>query len=312
MRVSTNMMFETGANRISDLNSAINKTMQQISTNRRVLTPADDAVAAARALDVSQSQAINAQFATNRQNASSSLMLTDSTLSGVTALLQDVKTSIVAAGNGGFSDADRASVATELSGRLDELLGLANATDGAGSYLFSGFQTATQPFVKTTAGAQYQGDGGSRKLQVDSSRQMEIGASGQQIFQGNGTNSQDVFKTLQTLIGVLKTPLPTDPVARPAAQALLIQTLGDANTNIDQSLENVSSARSSLGARMNEIDSLNNTGSARDIQYQQNIVDLVGLDPVAAYSSLMQQQITLQAAQKAFVSASNLSLFQFM
>ncbi|MEO8837586.1 MAG: flagellar hook-associated protein FlgL [Herbaspirillum sp.] len=312
MRVSTNMMFQTGANRISDLNSALNKTMQQISTNRRVLTPADDAVAAARALDVSQSQAVNSQFATNRQNADSSLMLTDSTLSNVTSLLQDVKTSIVAAGNGGYSDADRASIATELSGRLDGLLGLANATDGAGNYLFSGFQTTTQPFVKTAVGAQYQGDGGSRKLQVDSARQIEISASGQQIFQGDGTDSQDVFKTLQTLIGVLKTPLPTDPITRPAAQALLTQTLGDANSNIDKSLDNVLSVRASLGARMNEIDSLNDTGSARDIQYQKNIADLVGLDPVAAYSSLMQQQITLQAAQKAFVSASNLSLFQFM
>lgn len=308
MRVSTNMMFQTGANRIGDLNSAINKTMQQISTNRRVLTPADDAVAAARALDVSQSQAVNAQFATNRQNANSSLMLTDSTLSSVTSLLQDVKTSIVAAGNGGYSDADRASVATELSGRLDALLGLANATDGAGNYLFSGFQTTTQPFVKTAAGAQYQGDANNRKLQVDSSRQMEISASGQQIFQGKDTNSQDVFKTLQGLIKVLNTPTAGDPVAR----ATLTTTLSQANSNIDQSLENVSSARASLGARMNEIDSLNDTGSARDIQYQQNIADLVGLDPVAAYSSLMQQQITLQAAQKAFVSASNLSLFQFM
>ena len=307
MRVSTNLMFETGAGRIGDMQSALNKTMQQISTNRRVLTPADDAVAAARALDVSQAQAVNQQYGVNRQNAKTSLMMVEGALQGVTPLLQDVKTAIVSAGNGSRNDRDRASIATELRGRFDELLGLANSTDGSGNYLFSGYQTTTPAFAKTVAGAQYQGDAGQRKVQIEAARTMDISNSGQEIFQGGGKPGEDIFKTLHDLITLLETPVTND-----TDKANLTAGLATANGNLDKTLDNVLTVRASIGARLNEIDALDDTGSARDIQYQENLADLVGLDPVEAYSRLMQQQITLQAAQKAYVSASGLSLFQYM
>ena len=136
---------------------------------------------------------------------------------------------------------------------------------------------------------------------------MEISDSGQKIFQGDGTPAQDVFKNMHDLIALLNKPVSSD-----SDKAALTSGLAAANGNIDQVLDNVLTVRASVGARLNEIDALDNTGSARDIQYQQNIADLVGLDPVEAYSRLMQQQITLQAAQKAYVSASGLSLFQYM
>lgn len=307
MRVSTNTMFTAGAAQLGNLQSALNKTMQQISSGTRVLTPADDAVAAARALDVSQAQSVNQQYGINRQNAKTSLSQVESTLQSVTSLLQNVKSTVVGAGNGSLNDSDRASIAVELQGRFDELLGLANAADGSGNYLFSGYQTTTAPFSKTTTGAQYLGDTGRQKLQVDASRTMDISASGQAIFQG-GASGPDMFKTLQNLIAVLGTPV----AGNPANQAALTATLASANTNIDTGLDNVLTVRASLGARLNEIDALDSTGGARDIQFQQTLSDLVGLDPVSAYSLLTQQQTTLQAAQKAFVSASGLSLFQYM
>ncbi|MGB6056138.1 MAG: flagellar hook-associated protein FlgL [Burkholderiaceae bacterium] len=308
MRVSTNMLYQTGVARISDLNTALNKTMQQISTNRRVLTPADDAVAAARALDLSQAQSVNAQYGVNRQNVKSSLNQEESVLQGVTSLLQSVKATLVGAGNGALSDTDRASIATELRGRFDELLGLANTTDGAGSYLFSGHQTATPAFARTAAGAQYQGDDGQRQLLVEASRQMNMSDTGRTIFQGNGAAGEDVFNTLQDVITLLETPVNADP----GRKAALTAGLATANGNIDKSLNNVLTVRSAIGSRLNEIDALDDTGGARDILYQENIADLIGLDTVEAYSRLVQQKITLEAAQQAYVNTSRLSLFQFM
>ena len=71
MRISTQTLFDTGAARIGDLQSGLAKTQQQISTGRRILTPADDPVGAARALEVTQSQSLNTQYGVNRQNAKS-------------------------------------------------------------------------------------------------------------------------------------------------------------------------------------------------------------------------------------------------
>ena len=62
MRISTNTIFEMGSGKISDLQTAMFKTQQQISTGMRILSPADDPVAAASALGVGQAISINAQF----------------------------------------------------------------------------------------------------------------------------------------------------------------------------------------------------------------------------------------------------------
>ena len=189
MRVSTNGIYEAGINQIGTLQSNLAKTQLQLSTGKRNLTAADDPIASARALEVVQSQSINEQFVTNRQNANSSLSQAEIALAAATTLLQDVKTIAINAGHGGLSNADRASLATDLRGRFDDLLGLANTADGTGQYLFAGFRSSTLPFIKTATGAQYQGDQGQRLLQVGSSRQIPISDSGSSVFEGNITGN---------------------------------------------------------------------------------------------------------------------------
>ena len=190
LRLSTANIYATGTNQINTLQSQMAKTQMQMSTNKRILTAADDPIASARALEITQSQSMNTQFGTNRTNAKSSLSLVDQTLQDVSTQVQDIQTLIVNAGNAGYSLSDRQTLATELEGRLSDLLGLANTADGTGGYLFSGYKSTTQPFTQTTTGATYQGDQGQRSLQVGSSRTLATSESGSAIFEaiktGNG------------------------------------------------------------------------------------------------------------------------------
>jgi flagellar hook-associated protein 3 FlgL len=299
MRISTQLLFETGANRIGDLQNRLQKTQEQIASGRRILTAADDPVAATRALDITQTQSINTQYGVNRQYAKNTLGLVEGTLAGVTALIQDVKTTIIAAGNGTLSDRERGFQASELNGRLEQLLGLANSRDATGNYLFSGFQSNTPPFVQSATGATYQGDLGLQKLQVDATRQLAISSPGSTVFQGGG---QDVFTTLTDLVTLLNTP----------GTAGLAAGLATANTNIDSALDNVLTVRASVGARLQELDALDNVGEDRNLQYSQILSELQDLDYTQALTQLSQQQITLEAAQKSFVKTSGLSLFNFI
>jgi flagellar hook-associated protein 3 FlgL len=190
MRISTNMIFELGSTKISDLQSILAKTQQQLSTQRRILTPADDPVASATALGITQSLSINDQFATNRQNAKNALSQQESILQSVTSLYQDVKTLVVNAGNGAMEDTQRQFLAAELRGRFDELMGLANSRDGTGNFMFGGYQISSQPFSEIPTGAQYSGDQGRRMLQIGASRQIALNDSGSSVFEkiktGNG------------------------------------------------------------------------------------------------------------------------------
>lgn len=216
MRISTSQIFQTGVEQLGTLQSNLARTQMQLSTNRRMLTAADDPVASARALEVSQSQSVNTQYATNRANARSSLSQVEAALQGTTLLLQDVQTMAVAAGNGALSQPDREAMATELAGRLDDLLGLANSNDGSGGYLFSGFKSTTLPFTKNATGAAYNGDQGARQLQVGSARQLAISDSGSSVFENNPTGNGKFVATAGTAntgAGVISTGSVTNAAA---------------------------------------------------------------------------------------------------
>ncbi|MDH4283761.1 MAG: flagellar hook-associated protein FlgL [Gallionellaceae bacterium] len=191
MRISTSTLYDANVATLTQVQANLLHTQQQVSTGRRILTPADDPANAARVLELTQSAESNAQFSANRNEARHSLSLSESTLSSVTSLLLDVRTSAVQAGDGVLSLSDKQALAIEYRGRLDELIGLANSTDGLGNYLFSGFQGQTLPFFKGPSSVQYMTDDGQRLVQVSGSRQVASSESGADVFMriknGNGT-----------------------------------------------------------------------------------------------------------------------------
>jgi len=159
---------------------------------RKILTPADDPIASARVLDISQAKSINEQYATNSAAADSFMRLSESTLNQVTAAIQNIQQLAVAAGNPSLTASEKKMQDAELQGRYQELLGLANTTDGQGNYLFSGFRGDTKPFTESAFGqVSYNGDDGKRLVQISDGRQLPISESGSDIFQriknGNGT-----------------------------------------------------------------------------------------------------------------------------
>jgi len=304
MRISTQTLFESGAARLGEVQSGLLKIQQQVASGRRILTPSDDPVGAARALEVTQSQSINTQHGVNRQHAKSALVSVEGALQSATSLLLDVKTNIVTASNGSLTDSQRGFLATELRSRFEALLSIANSRDGMGNYQFSGYQTATPPFAETATGAQYQGDQGQRLLQVDATRQMAISNPGQAVFQGGG---QDIFNTLKDLITLLQTPVVT-----PADAAALSSGLALAGSNTDLALDNVLTVRASVGTRLQEIDALDFAGDDRNLQYSQTLSELQDVDYTQALTQLSQQQFIFEAAQRSFVTVSGLSLFNFL
>ena len=314
MRISTNTLFSSGTARITDLQSAMQKTQQQIATGRKVLAPSDDPIAASQVLNLEQGQAMNAQYATNRMNANNALSQQEAVLGGVGDLVQDIKTLLVQAGNGSLDDTQRAYLAVELDGQIDSMLSLANSKDSMGNYIFSGYQVGLPAYAKTATGANFQGDAGQRMLQVDFSRRVTTSISGLQLFENIDTGTpaapgmvQNIFATLRQLSDTLKTP-----TATPAAQAALQSTAQGADNSLATLLDRVLSARAAAGAQQKEIDALNAAGSAKDVYFAQAKSALQDVDYTQAISQFSQQQTTLDAAMKSFKATSQLSLFSMI
>jgi flagellar hook-associated protein 3 FlgL len=192
MRISSQTLFESGVNNMLARQQEVSVTQAHISTGRRVLTPSDDPVAASQMLDVDEAKALNKQYAENAAAVKSRLGLQENALSAITRLIQDVRTLTVQAGDGALSPSDLRSIAEDVNGRYQELIGLANATDGSGEYLFAGFRTTTTPFAETAPGVvSYLGDEGRREVAVSDSRAISVNDPGSDILlrikNGNGT-----------------------------------------------------------------------------------------------------------------------------
>jgi len=408
MRISTSSIYNANVANLDNLQVQLAQTTQQISTGQRILDPSMDPVGAARAIELTLSNSTNTQFASNNTAATNSLSLSDGILQSVTSLLQSAHdTAITGAAGNSMSDVSRKALATDLQGRLNDLLGLANSTDGNGSYLYSGAQGSVQPFVNTAAGVVYQGDDVQRKMQVAPSRQISSSDSGADIFMrirnGNGTfqavpagantgtgiisqgvvtnaasyngnsyqvtfgaggttysvtdmtagppgvavagqtnvayvsgqaisfngiqfsitgtpaagdtfnatpsSNQSVFDTLNKLINTLNTPLAGASAATIAANN---QAMSDGLNALGQDLNSVLGVRATTGSRLNELTSLQSTGSQLGLQFQKTLSTIQDTDYNKAATDLSQQKLALQAAQQSFAMVSKLSLFNYI
>ncbi|MDR1995064.1 flagellar hook-associated protein FlgL [Azonexus sp.] len=319
MRLSTSQIFNSGTTGMQNLQYGLYKIQQQMSSGRRILSPADDPIGATQALQVTQSKGINEQFLKNIGEATSKLNLLDSTLSGVEQELQVILERAVQAGNASLSDEQRGMIAEELRQRMSSLISLGNTKDGTGLYIFAGFKSATQPFqvdpgatppysLASGTHVGYSGDGGVETLQVSGSRTIATSENGLGVFmqvrdaQGNPTG-RSMFDSLQNMIDIL------DPASGiPFTTAAYEQALGDTNASV----AHLSTVRASVGARLQSLDSMATTANDSDYLYKVRLSELQDLDYYDAASQLAQLQLQLEAAQLSFKQTSQLSLFNIL
>lgn len=217
MRISTTQFYQLNVGQMNDQQAQLAQLYQQISSGVSLATPADNPVGAAQAVQLSMTSATLSQYAANQSTALASLQAEDQTLQSVGNVLGSVQSLIVRAGDGSLADSDRAALAAQLGGYRDQLASLANSTDGAGNYLFAGYQNSTAPFTKNAAGSiGYVGDTGTRTVQIDDSRSVPQGDSGLAVFmsvQALGSSPVQAAGAANTGTGTIGPVTVTDPSA---------------------------------------------------------------------------------------------------
>lgn len=205
MRISTVTMFEQSVSSMNRQQGDFLKVGQQIASGRRVVNPSDDPQASSRAVGVSQAKAITQQFADARVSARNSLSQAESVLNSVSDAVTSAKTLLVQAASDTLSDVDRQSVASELRGIYETLIGQANASDGNGRYLFGGYRDDSPPFARTAGdgvqGTQYIGDENTREQRIDASRLLPVADNGKSIFQSVPSGAGYVARAEQVSAG---------------------------------------------------------------------------------------------------------------
>jgi flagellar hook-associated protein 3 FlgL len=190
-RISSAGAHAAAVREIMKQQTLLSRTQTQVGSGKRIQTPADDPIATTRILSMEQRRATLEQYGRNSDVLSSRLAVGEQSLADAGALLQSVRDRAIQANSGTMDEAGRRAIATEIRARAQELLDIANRSDGNGEYLFSGYSTSTQPFSRAASGVVYAGDQGVRSLQIGADQHVADGFSGADVFlripEGNGT-----------------------------------------------------------------------------------------------------------------------------
>jgi len=192
MRISTAQMTNAGVRQMLLRQSELQQTQLQLATQKRVLKPSDDPVAATSISFLQTEIAQLEQFNRNSDAAKGSVELEETVLASTTDILFRIRSLLVGLGNGAYGEQEIGSIGVEINERLGELLGLANTQNANGDYLFSGSKVKVPPFSKDLAGNYvYGGDQDQRLLRISSGVVVPVSDPGFDVFMnvknGNGS-----------------------------------------------------------------------------------------------------------------------------
>ncbi|MCB6184772.1 flagellar hook-associated protein FlgL [Leeia sp. TBRC 13508] len=277
------------------------KAQLQLSTGKRVVTASDDPVAAARALNVINSQSRVDQFTKNGQTAADTMSLLETQLTNASDILTNLQDIAVQAGNGTLSDANKQQLAASVESQFREYLSLANTQGADGLYMFSGYQGGTQPFTETAStGAigtiSYNGDQGVRQIQLTESRYIQTSEAGDSVF-------GDSFGSIKQLYDALMAGSSSSTYTADVTSAL---------AGIKSAQQQIGVKVSAVGTRQNEIDMSTQVNEDLSLQYETERSHLIDVDYAESVTNYMQAQQLLEVTRTTYKQTQGLSLFDYL
>ncbi len=126
-------------------------------------------------------------------------------------------------------------------------------------------------------------------------------------FTLKASSNQSIFDTLSNMITTLQTP-----VVGVSGNANLANSMSTALNNLTMGLNSVLTARSAVGASMQEVTAQTGTNASLTLQNSKTLSALQDIDLAKVLSNITQETASLTAAQKSFVLIQNLTLFTYV
>jgi len=307
MRISSANAFESSVSNLQRRQQALAQSQEQLTSGKRVLKPSDDPAAAAQAeralATISRSGAQMRALDASRH----AMQLSEGALGDAGELMQQARELLVGAGNGSFTDNDRGKMAQALRGLRNDLLAVANRSDGAGRYLFGGQGADTAPLQDGPTGVHY--NAASGQLQSATGEASPLSIDGQAVWlqapdSANPGATLSVFDVLDRAVGELLT------TGRSAAQ--VAQTVSDGLAGVDATADHLSAWRARSGEALNRIDGIGQRLSQTRLDAQSERSDAEDLDMVQAISEFQNRQTGYDAALKTYSIIQKMSLFDYL
>jgi len=184
MQISSKLFNQQQVNQFSDINSELQSLQGKISSGKNILVASDDPV---RSVELSGMKVVKEQidqYIKNVDTSDSRMKHIDVNLENLTSLMVRANELMIQASSDVLGASDREAISIEMDQLKEQAFGLANQQDASGVFLFSGYKSKIQPFVKDISGKiNYKGDRGVTSLAVSESMVVETNLDGGSLFQ---------------------------------------------------------------------------------------------------------------------------------
>lgn len=215
----------------------LSRTQQQLSSGKELTRVSDNPYGVGRAIQLRDTMEHTQQLQRNVVDGQGWADTTDDALESINSAVHRVRELVIQGATDTAGGEPRERIATEITGLIDSIKTAANVKY-AGRYIFSGTDTATEPF--TVGGADTYNAANSNAIlrEIGPGVNVQVNVSGEDVL-GDGTTG-----LLATLRGVVA-DLNADN--GPALQARVAQ--------LDEGLDNLNAHRAVIGSTTNRLES---------------------------------------------------------
>ncbi len=283
-RIADIQIFDQLRTQATGIEATLATLQGEVSSGKRFQTADADPLAAGEVLRTTTTLGALAQYTSSVQFGLSVLGAEDSALADAVQIMTRAQEIATEQANGTVTASDRAAAAEEVHGLLQALTSIGN-TELSGRRLFGNLALdAPPPFTSPDASgydptAAYTGPTQEFSIKVGSSasERVRISTSGDAVF----TSSLVALQNLENALG--------NPNNDVAGTILALQ----------QGQQDISAERASVGARENQLQTLQSQQASLTLNAQTTLSTLQDADLASVLSQLTQGQVALQAVLQA-------------
>lgn len=190
MRLPTVTQFRLQMNALAKQYDDVNTLQQQTTSGQKIQRSSENPLLADKINAIKDAMQLGKGYDLNTTLANNRVSQMSTSMQQTVNIMHQVKDRVLSAQNDTMSNENRASIAKELEGYAETLLGIVNTQDSNGEYLFSGINSATQPYLSGENGFRYQGASEITRIALASHAMIPLNDSGFRVFgdikTGNG------------------------------------------------------------------------------------------------------------------------------
>ncbi|MEB3245598.1 MAG: flagellar hook-associated protein FlgL [Vampirovibrionales bacterium] len=305
-RVSNSILSNRAVRYLQNNLGQLGQLQGLVASGKNISKPSDDPVGLTRVLSLNNTLKADARYTRNIEAAQAELKTVDTTMLAINNLVQRAEEIATQGASAIYSQAQRDTLAQEVSNLMDTLTQLGNTKLG-NQYLFAGFKTNAAPFSRGTGDAvTYAGtpptEDTNREIEVAEGFSITVNINGQTLLgnsvAGTPPTGNGLFKTL----AVLKHHLQAGDVPNIRAQ---IDILG---TDLDA----IKVSHANVGALLNRLDDMVGRNEQRNATLSGQLAEIQDVDMAKVLSDLQYQQSVLQGSMSVAGRVLQTSLIDFL